>query len=128
MISATIEAMIEEIGDALQQQIPVRIGRLGTLSPVLKKNRKMRDFQNRTFDYGTLLVLKFRPSAQLVEKMRSPLVEKYGVVTEKDPKTPPGEKRAHVKNDQDRRNANVPISNERGTQPWEPTKAPDPKK
>ena len=70
MVSATIEAMIEEIGDALQQRVPVRISRLGTLSPELKKNRKMRNFAAGTFHYGTLWVLKFKAAAQLVERMR----------------------------------------------------------
>lgn len=71
MVSATIEAMIEEIGDALQQRVPVRISRLGTFNPVLKKNRKTRDFKTGVFSYGALLVLKFRPSEQLVKRMRS---------------------------------------------------------
>lgn len=56
-------------------------------------------------------------------------MEKYAVVTEKDPKKATGEKRAGVPNDQQRRGSNVPISNQHGTKPWEPRKAPEsPKK
>ena len=119
MVSATIEAMIDEVGDALQQHVPVRISRLGTLIPELKKNRKMRDFKNKTFSYGTLMVLKFNPSEQLVHRMRSKSMEKYAVVTEDPKPVKPGEKQAGVKNDQASRNSNVPISNSQGTQPWE---------
>jgi len=71
LVSATIEAMIDEVGEALHQRVPVRISRLGTFSPVLKKNRKTRDFVAGTFKYGSLLVLKFKPSEQLVKRMRS---------------------------------------------------------
>jgi len=50
-------------------------------------------------------------------------MEKLGVVT-----TPPkpGEKTA-VRNDQHRRNANVPVSDTHGTKPWE-TRQPPPLK
>ena len=52
-------------------------------------------------------------------------MEKYAVVTEKTPKdVKAGEKRAGVKNDQGRRDANVPISDTHGTQPWEKKPAP----
>ena len=54
-------------------------------------------------------------------------MEKYAVVTETTKKTP-GEKRAGVQNDQQRRGSNVPISDKYGTKPWEPSRASEPRK
>ena len=51
-------------------------------------------------------------------------MEKYAVVTEDPKKGKPGEKRATVRNDQDKRESNVPISDKHGTRPFEPKETP----